>query len=505
MEKSEKLKAFTSLNTALELTSVHICSDFVEALRAHDLAAAIEILERRLLDAPQDIAARLWWLRCQLESGGLPLSALSSPLEEITEGLRSELPLLSLAVSTSTLLGLQLLERSQSRLAIPLFTRALEFATIGLAAEQSSLNKELLSEVERCLREAYQAEIKRAEGRNEKKHYIESLKNELSLLGKRKTRREQEPNHISPPRHLFNSKSLLLQSEKEATSSPATEPAAPSAAGAEPKAKELTLSEEQLRKRNIYLLAALVALLLILLANLLRLGAKESDSLLVMNSLKAPTSQLPLPTLAPLAPSASYENLDTVKSRLENLGQNISSSGEVVTAGKDDAPTESSAENSTEPKEAATGDQSSAPTGSEGQNSSSLPNLKAEELARSTVEQLDQTLPPTTTVPVSPGQNVSSSAEKRSIAPPSSQKGSVELDGKPLRHYEVTRLNRPTYYRVLVETDVLQAPSVYARPTAHLKRNDKIKVVASMGRWLEIRSPSGKRGFIFAQDAEEQK
>ena len=57
---------------------------------------------------------------------------------------------------------------------------------------------------------------------------------------------------------------------------------------------------------------------------------------------------------------------------------------------------------------------------------------------------------------------------------------------------------------LLNDTVVSSAPSMVSVEVSKLRKGDKVEVVSSMGPWLELRSERGKRGYIYAQDANEQ-
>ena len=70
-----------------------------------------------------------------------------------------------------------------------------------------------------------------------------------------------------------------------------------------------------------------------------------------------------------------------------------------------------------------------------------------------------------------------------------------------IKGYPVIKYDPPVFYRTVKSTEVLSQPSMVAKSRDKIRSGTRVKVVGSMGHWLEIRSSKGRRGFILSQDA----
>jgi len=122
---------------------------------------------------------------------------------------------------------------------------------------------------------------------------------------------------------------------------------------------------------------------------------------------------------------------------------------------------------------------------------SKLPEMNPDKLATAVVESLGDS------GSVNPVGKVVRGADGRIYGPPPTDTS--------VRPVEVEQLKTPQLYRVLVSTAVFSAPSVIAQSVARLEPGAKIQVIAKLGKWLELRSSGGRRGYIYAQDAEIEK
>ena len=57
-------------------------------------------------------------------------------------------------------------------------------------------------------------------------------------------------------------------------------------------------------------------------------------------------------------------------------------------------------------------------------------------------------------------------------------------------------------YEIMINTSVMERPSFSAPEVEELYVGDRVRVEERMGRWLKVRSRSGKPGYIMAQDAQ---
>ena len=434
---------------------------------AGEADAALRITEEVLHQESGNLGARLMWVRCQLEIGSLPLSALSAPLEELASQLEIESRFLLLSCATFLLLGSRLLERGQSRLALLMFERA------RALTPQSNVDEK--HAIEHVLSEAIEQEIKRSENRNERKEYIEGLRKQLAEIGSAKGNNHE--NAAAPrSRSPLSAKAILDEQFSESEGPPAAAGQSASPVGA---ARPRHYNSSFAIRVGALILT--VALFVLLLAIALRDNSPETLAKLTFHTTDTEKSDLTLPQLSPMVPT-NNESLDNLKARLDSLSFKNENQNQAKEQAGENAATSSNEKPTAEPS----------PT----PDSAKLPELDPQHLPQTPVENLN--------LPSSPPP----ASERPSFPPQAGARGPhlpgrTTLDGGPVQAYEVQRFEPPLIYRILVDTEVLQAPSVYAHPVGHLHRDDRIRVNSAMGEWLEIYSQGGRRGFIFAQDAEE--
>ena len=75
-----------------------------------------------------------------------------------------------------------------------------------------------------------------------------------------------------------------------------------------------------------------------------------------------------------------------------------------------------------------------------------------------------------------------------------------DLYGNPVKPTEVKKLKN-NFYVTIVPTRVYSSPSITSSAFDKIDRDTRIEVSAILGRWLEIKSNSGKLGYIYKSDA----
>lgn len=152
-------------------------SAWKEKLELGAVSEAFLAIEQALQEQPDDPVARLWWVRCALASGGVPLSALSAPLQELAEPVRARNDLTALGATTHYLLAKSLAERNQLRLAANLAYEAAK-----LAERTTDLSSAEHNELIRSCRDILKAEVERAEQKKERREYQETIRAHFAEL-----------------------------------------------------------------------------------------------------------------------------------------------------------------------------------------------------------------------------------------------------------------------------------------------------------------------------------
>lgn len=445
-----------------------------ENLQREEYQQALDLVDEKLTEEPASVHAKLAWIYSQVGLGNVPITALSSPFEEIYPLLKNEPELSSFAFATAVQLSIRLVERKQLRLAALMLEHALETASTSAEAV----------EVRGALLKVLQEEIERAERRRESKQYIASLGKRLEDLKKaphpviRKkeiTARQEEPGREPS---FVDAKSIVEAAvgtnDDQGWQMGQGEQAPTIAMGTAPSAR-LKISKVLLPLAVAGLIYGVWTFLLSE-REVIDLGPR-----LVFSLGERALPLLSLPELDMRNSDTGYEAvMESVTKRLENRvtrKAESSSEGSSVAAEKDD-----------------TGNSSpqivkSTPTPPASPNK--LPEMNADALANSVVEVLAST-----------GRQEEvkgSSVGRMPISVPFP--GQKDLDGTPLQGYAIEQFDPPVMFRTIARTDVMSAPSVIATSLATLSAESKIQVVSKMGKWLEVKSSEGRRGYIHLQDA----
>ncbi|MCC6220025.1 MAG: hypothetical protein IT291_02160 [Deltaproteobacteria bacterium] len=469
-------------------------------IRDGKFSEALSLIDRSLVDDPHCIETRLWWVYCQLGVGGLPLSALSAPLEEIMPQLEGEKKLARLSASVFSKLGAGLVKREQWRLAVVMLGRASRF----LEADDGASSSERVA-LARLFSKAISCELERAEDRRGNKSYIDELKKKLSDVNERLSRLEKlcANGHLESP-----AKELEMASPITSTS------------------PELFPNAERTKPHLVAYLVIFVLLLALVGGGVAVTQYRQAKKVAAFNAAiavaasKLARAEVAMPLVARHGEVMDDNSeLESVRDRLNNLAERLKVDVS-ETSLKDGQSVEPLATAQAvdkelmrpEPTDAEKGD---SPTGAlkspketSGRDSARLedvPELSLEELRTTKSEDLGM---------VNNGESSSRyvrGPDGRLYGPAleggerTSAGGASELpktlDGSELKAYNVERFEPPLVYRTIVETRVIEAPSSLGAVIAELRRDAKVQVIARMGHWLEVRSVQGKRGYIYAQDA----
>lgn len=418
-----------------------------------DFSGALAKIDEHLVGNPNDLNARLWWVQCQAEIGAVPATALSAPLEEILPSLREENRLFEGSVAAFLRVSERLLERNQTKLGVVLLERAYEFATKG-----RSFPEEVKDGIYQTLFSALKAERERAELKRESKQYLDSVDRKLADFGKRNV----EPPTSAKPSARLSAKSVLESAlaDREAAQSDEI-------------VSEPSSSRHTRQALLIFLLGGLMIVLGLIYSKLFSPSLDSAEDRFAVNRLPSGYPELSLPELS-LSESLS---LDSVSKRLERMKKEESEvpSPTVVPTLQPPTP-EPTVRLSAEERR-------------------KLPEMNPERLAGAVVESLGASAGGRNSAPVVTG------SDGRVYGGPPTLDGSRSLDGSQLQPVEVQQLQNPKVYRIIAPTAVFSSPSVVAQSVARLERDAKVQVIAKMGKWLELRSTGGRRGYIYAQDA----
>ncbi len=463
------LKCFTSFDEGI--SPDFPCS---AQLKAGEYSEALTALESRLAETPQSVEAKLGWLICQIELNLVPAAALTAPLEEIYGRLKERPDLDRLSVSCLAKLGLKLVQKGQRRIALLSLERALD-----LAQRQGSFRRESLEALRATVVSVIEEEIKRPDNRRDAAQSRAALDARL-----------KEVRALS-----LNSKTLLEDSpgvdKPGVTAAKPTEETSiqqPTADGFVEGMMPMAVIKGRDRRGVLPVALFYICLLFLFAAGAYALIVGQADTGGFQVAMAAPDFEgglLTLPEItrvdvsAMLVKESGNPNLDKVKERLSNL-----------TVKQPEKPAKDPQASYYDPN---------------------LPAHQAVAKLDSKVVQDVPTLDPAALVAnthsVDPATaKVAIGPDGRPYGPPIQDGGKqTALDGSKLQGYPVEQFDTPVLYRTITATKVLDAPSVLARSVDALGADAKVQVVSRMGRWLELRSTGGRRGYIYAQDATEIK
>ncbi|MCC6954924.1 MAG: hypothetical protein IT290_12475 [Deltaproteobacteria bacterium] len=474
-----------------------------DAFAAGDVKGALTESERVLAESPRSLDARIAWILCQLEVGSVPVAALSGPLEEVFAGLEENPELGATAAVVALRMARRLVERGQMRIALPLMERAMTLLRSSTGAFPAQ------AEFHGTLRKLYTEEIKRGELRREAKPYLDQLRKRLEQLeAERPAPMAPSKAPDAPRKKSYLNSKALLESAVAAERAPQTEGRAePDLTGmsAVPPADREERSEEDIRDtsrlRHRFFLGGGAAFALMGLYFLAKISFPEAaleianERLAIQIGASIPAS-LSLPEVKSIAEaSAGSSAIRELSRRMESLPTRNSKGPENEV---DTAALQFKGELA-QPEP-----QDNLPRPPPRPDSRKLPEADADRLAGTVVESLGR-VPDPREIDVAVG-SLRAGPDGRTYGPPLNASGSDRaLDGSDLRAYPVDQLAAPVLYKIIAPTKVLSAPSVLANPLGELKPEAMVQVTSRMGRWLEIQSTGGRRGFIYSQDAAEQR
>lgn len=519
MSIDSQLEQFSDLSRVIKEHSGAVLPWSEEVSRA-DFEAALQRIENSLALSPDCAETRLWWVRCQLEAERLPAAALAAPLEEIFDKLTSEPHLALLAATTLYKLGLLLINKGQARLGLVMFERALE-----IAAPSPTITPEEVQCLRNHLISSMKQEQNRATARREPKKYLDDLEIKIKTQEQAKKKplsRSAERQELNGKKsQRLSAKSIVSEAletgpEKEQQSS--TEPSDTLPEAAVPSSIEPednvqgSAPRRSSRLGGVWLVLLLLCIFALIFWQRTRIfgGGSLPGSIAMYLPLPEQT-QLSLPSAGRFSSKGS--SLANVGRRLEEMSKRKQPE-EKGQFSKETSLENQPAEVMVLPKAEKEGIVSiTKELGLEPNNQSSnakIPELDAGRFRDTKVESIGSS-PMKAPVPAATSSALRTDPSGRIYGPPSD--GSVvplpgdsrALDGSRLRSYEVKQFDPPLRYHTITSTEVLSAPSLLARSLDRLGPRTPIDVTAHMGLWLELRSTGGRVGYIYAQDAVEDK
>lgn len=531
------------------------------AVRGRKFDEAINSIEQSLLQNSADPQARLWWVRCHLEAGKLPLAALSAPLDEMFEGVLADQALCAIGAAVYSRAAAGLIEKNQLRLAVTTLEKAAQ-----LGSKNSGIQSGDLHQLREQLRSLIIDERGRAESRRENRTYLNLLEEKLKKVEQDLAKQTSPVPAVEtskkpkPGPKMLSAKSIVLEAETETVPAAQPGPAAAtssvnssdSAPQFPPKPAEPLRLPRRISPRAKRSIAACLVILATIfgLPHLWRIAfpPATAESIAQMTSdprtLFAP-SQAILPiaelTRASMGESNNNSILDSVHNRLKNLEiagkPNSNPKDESEKTPVADANAREKALNDPEVDQTAlhwSGDGANKANGSfkdspfkqnqEQQNgiagiTDDRPSEKAVDPSK--VPQLDPNrINVTGTDSLGDGRGVEAipgilrGGDGRIYGPPMEaariardtiqdklNQGGRGLDGSAVQPIEVEQYSHPAEFRIIAPTKVLSAPSIVSAQVENLPPNSKVEVTAKMGQWLEIRSVGGRVGYIYSQDA----
>lgn len=425
-------------------------------LLAGDFKSALAKIDERLTEEPSDLAARLWWVQCQSELGIVPASALNSPLEELLPKLKEANHLYESSIAAFVRVSIRLLDRSQTKLASVLLERAYDFSKLGRSVHEDT--REALRE---SLSQTLVLERERAELKREPKSYIDSIDKKITELKSAPKSKSTERGRKKTGSNLSSASLLRDAVETDKIADQLEEPVIQEGLGGPKHGRQAAL---------ISICGFLMIVFGLYSSRIFDTSVEPYSEPLAVSLLPGGYPQLQSLSLA--FAEAKTVGLESVSKRLERLKEAKAITWNAEKNSQDrEVPKPTPVPTETLTRE----------------DKSKLPEMNPDKLATAVVESLGD----------SGGVNsvgkVTRGPDGRIYGPPP-----TDSSVKPV---EVEQLKKPQVYKVLASTAVFSAPSVIAQSVARLEPNAKIQVVAKLGKWLELRSSGGRRGYIYAQDA----
>lgn len=468
---------------------------------ARDYGRALQELDAGLVSVGnlQDahcLEMRLWWIRCQLELQSVPLTVLTSPMEEIVPALTEQHSLYELGAITFLAVAQQLAAKNQHRLAIVVLERAYQFglASVAFTLQEKQVFEQALREtlVQEMKSVGAKVEVRSGKKETQQREYLALLEKKLGGLSQAlKTNGEHSSGKVQ--KKSFTAKSILDYQPASAESN----------TGAfNGDSQEQSLSPpvavvKRGRSPIVWISSVLFLLLVVWWGGWNHFFSKPSEAELLSRMMFPPELVANPVFLLPAPRPPQYARLGVIDSgesplreigtRLEGLSQVRDPVAVERESERIDSATSDIASNSAEGQH----QQGSAAVEQDIQqvNQDKIPSLNTEKLGSTTVRSVDDTM-------------LRSPVGRYETAPRAGpQTGPRGGNSESPPAYEVERFDPPARFRIIASTDVLSDPSFLAKSLARLERDATISVVARMGQWLELRSTGGRVGFIYAQDA----
>lgn len=512
--------------------------------KSKDLNSWLKELDQNLASNPDSLESKLAWVYCNLENNTLPAVALSSPLGELFPRLLESSNMKLSGSKVYEILALKLFEKKQYKLAITFYEKAIE-----LNESHESLTGEKLGPENNSLyssfKEALEKELLSAEKRKEPRSYKEALEEKIKIISSVEISDVRAVNvESSTPKELKSSETIGSDTSKKDDISFLANQSKEETRGLEDDSSDFKfkpIREGQVAESPVegapsssflpLVFCILAGLGLAFLFNNFRGGDFSLDFLfedsasdfdineaefseLELEETKVPEENQIEPASRPL-PKSQLEKVvsetspknSKVYSRLtdkiENIGKNAGSSESALsenTKNKDIADL-SNASTSTSSPQVLAPEPILEPQIEGGGDSQSSSSLEEEIKPNPETKKEVKTLPK---LPSNPKREV---IDKNDSREEFERKGRRRRRPSPLSKpsgVPVNKFDTPRTYEVVVQTDVYTAPSLRSSALVRLERGAKIKVIARFGRWLELKSKEGNRGFIFAQDAAER-
>ncbi len=460
-----------------------------------DYLSSLTEIENRLQSDPNSLPAKLAWFACQARANHIPVSALCSSLEDFSKKLTDKSELSAPAFATLADIGIRLLQRGQQRLAVSLLEDAAGFLnTSDKVPPNTSRNFMQL------LVQALRDEKARAEVRRESKEYIQALKTKLEKFEKEAGKfqnQNADRNHVHKAQApgVLNAKAILQQSWEESQR--------------EKSPNVVTQNEVMGRSanfKNLLIVGSSCLLVVGVLFAMWTVWQRETDSPhLAEIETKTPVSlalTLPDPGRAN-SPAPGLEktslNLDKLSERLKKIDLSISDPKSEPGTAATSSP-EPAAVKPIERTPVATKPEEQLPAAPEG----TVPAGINETVDLGTAGRTKAVDGMATNSLATNSAGLSVGPDGRVFGPPAPANNEMRDPGtgKAVRSYEVEQFNRPLLYKTITRTRVFSAPSMLAVSITTLDPESTIQVVSKMGLWLELKSLAGRRGYIYAQDAQ---
>ncbi len=450
-----------------------------------DFKAALEKIELALESDSKNPELKLWWIRCQLEVGTLPLAALAAPLNEIAPEVQERQDLQALGCSTFVKAAISFFFREQLRLGVHMLRQANEFVD-SLDSSQANL---LLTQSRIVVTD----EVENAPLRREEKSYLSELGDFASFLDQKLTSISKHSNGAadrpeqttSTRSAILNSKSILDEAKNNDNVSDLPDS---NLKPVSPGNRKIVQGDTGtgLRLFGILFLLGLLGVFLFAWKYVFHDPAQGT----VVERLAAVTLDLETPQLITPSPEsfsgaggdAESIILDSVSSRLENLSRDPKGNNK-----QDPAKNEVDQE-ALKPE-----------------NGNTLPNSDDELVSMTNLPPARNAITDNNIPEITPDRfantkvnDVGTSGRKAHADSGGSNKSNNA--SQPSQPKNQT-FNPPKLYRTITPTEVLSAPSLLAKSLARLEINTPVHVTKKMGHWLELRSTGGRTGFIYAQDA----